>query len=392
MSTLAIAYTGQVGTLEIVMLSESNNAERVQVFDAACESQDFSSCSYVALSVGGIQFEVYVDSTAVDDISQSVVHYPSTCLKHLLPGLSRIKPGDVVLDLGCHIGTFALVAAKIGASVIAVDGSKRHCEMLRHSKERNKLDNLQIVNAVIGKESGTAQFLHFGPYSRVLSADEANEISRTGNSERMAATEAMFDLMHDKKLGDKDWKRCLETCSVVQVSEVLDKAGVSAIDFLKIDIEGRELEALSNMSRFFAEAKPRSVMFESHAPLLSKAGFKRPELTEFFLKLGYNLYQVLEDELHQFTEKSVQLFPVADFLATLTPIEESHPQSDFLELSWLIEDLACSSEAEQRAHLGMELSCADKILLEHPRTNNALRILCADDDEHVRNSVSWWKA
>src|ERR1700761_5270058 len=62
--------------------------------------------------------------------------------------LSLIRPGDAVLDLGAHHGSFAVPACVLGADVTAVEGSPRNVAVLGEARRRNALDNLEIVNAV----------------------------------------------------------------------------------------------------------------------------------------------------------------------------------------------------------------------------------------------------
>jgi FkbM family methyltransferase len=70
------------------------------------------------------------------------------------PGFS-IKAGDVVVDLGCNEGLFSVLAAKLGARVIAVDVQGGFAVPLREHLARNGCaGSVSFVHALVGAEAG----------------------------------------------------------------------------------------------------------------------------------------------------------------------------------------------------------------------------------------------
>src|SRR5579871_4891841 len=69
----------------------------------------------------GVRFHVVFDSAADDPLSRSYAAgvFPHGPFSGLLPHL--LRPGAAVLDLGAHLGSFALVAAFHGCRVVAVE-------------------------------------------------------------------------------------------------------------------------------------------------------------------------------------------------------------------------------------------------------------------------------
>jgi FkbM family methyltransferase len=63
------------------------------------------------------------------------------------PLLSRVKPGDVVLDLGAHIGCFTRLALEAGARVIAVEMLPGNLELL--SKNTAGFKDLTIISGAV---------------------------------------------------------------------------------------------------------------------------------------------------------------------------------------------------------------------------------------------------
>src|ERR1022692_2981055 len=81
--------------------------------------------------------------------------------------LSILKPGDTVLDLGAHFGTFAVPAAMLGARVIAVEGSSSNADVLRSACQWNRLSNIEVIEAVIDSHVGDVEFADLGPYGTI---------------------------------------------------------------------------------------------------------------------------------------------------------------------------------------------------------------------------------
>ena len=72
-----------------------------------------------------------------------------------------IKPGDVVLDVGAHVGYYTLLASRLtgpSGCVISFEpdpGNHRHlCSHVR----LNRAANVEVVRSAVGDQSGTARF------------------------------------------------------------------------------------------------------------------------------------------------------------------------------------------------------------------------------------------
>ena len=67
--------------------------------------------------------------------------------------LTRLKAGDVVLDVGAGSGEFTRAALARGARVITVEPSEARCDQL------GSTDMLTVVHAVAGSANGTARYV-----------------------------------------------------------------------------------------------------------------------------------------------------------------------------------------------------------------------------------------
>src|SRR6516165_9821669 len=85
----------------------------------------------------GLSFDIVIGAEADDPFSQAFAQgsFPSGPLTDLM--LQLVRPGDSVLDLGAHIGTFSLAAAALGCRVLSVEASPRNAKLLQASVARN---------------------------------------------------------------------------------------------------------------------------------------------------------------------------------------------------------------------------------------------------------------
>jgi FkbM family methyltransferase len=161
---------------------------------------------------GGITVKSYYDIR--DLIEIPVQGYIAEC---------KMSKGDVVVDCGAHFGAFTLYAAKVvgdKGKVIAFEPDSVNFEKL----ERNI--NLNCLTNVIAIKKGV--------YSK--------------------NTSLAFDSSHDEGAhvlsdGQADPNTCV---SVVTLDSELELLGIQRVDFIKMDVEGAEIEAIKGAVRILA--------------------------------------------------------------------------------------------------------------------------------------------
>ena len=144
-------------------------------------------------------------------------------------GSVTIRKGDVVLDLGAHVGTFTRFALHRGAArVIAFEPDPSHVAFLRQTfaAEIEKGD-VSIVEAAAWKEEGCARFQSGGVGSK-LSDEGAFSVSMT------------------------------------TVDNVVKQLGLDRVDFMKADIEGAERHALIGATQTIKRFGPRMALCIYH--------------------------------------------------------------------------------------------------------------------------------
>ena len=131
----------------------------------------------------------------------------------------KIDSGELWADLGGNIGAFGILAAKLGAHVIAFEPFKESYDIYKENVRLNGLENqIELFNlAVVGNGQKIAQM----------------GVSKTGNFWR----NSLIKTPAAKK--EKVFVNCIKF-----------EEAVISVDGCKMDIEGSEFEILSDLNRF----------------------------------------------------------------------------------------------------------------------------------------------
>ena len=146
----------------------------------------------------------------------------------IVPGLLytwfEVEPGGTVLDVGAYMGWFTVPAAKRAGKqgfIVAVEPEPENLAFLRVNV--SKLGNVQIVEKCAWKGRQRMK-LYIGP------------------------TYLMHSLVLPYK-GDYIWVQS-DT-----LDNIISGLGIDKVDFIKIDVEGAELEVLEGAERVLKNAK-----------------------------------------------------------------------------------------------------------------------------------------
>ena len=60
---------------------------------------------------------------------------------------AKIKPGDVVIDIGAGTGSLSIEAAQIARQVFAIERNHDTLELIQQNADKFKIDNIIIINA-----------------------------------------------------------------------------------------------------------------------------------------------------------------------------------------------------------------------------------------------------
>jgi FkbM family methyltransferase len=165
---------------------------------------------------------------------------------------AMVRPGDVVYDVGAHLGSLTLGAARIvGTSgrVVAFDGDPENVERLRENSLRN----------------------HFGDRTQPVHAAVWSHRSETGIPFRRGKNQPLHGGV------EADGQRSVlgdgEIISVpVTTLDDFAAAGGMPPQLVKIDVEGGEHEVLRGGASLFAKQRPLLIVEVHHQQAADKVG------------------------------------------------------------------------------------------------------------------------
>ena len=147
----------------------------------------------------------------------------------------HVQPGDVVIDCGAHIGGFTRVALRAGARlVVAIEPEQANVLALRRNFEPElKAGKVRIVEKGVWDKPGRL----------------ALHVSKTGDSHSVVVPQN----------GQRD-----ESIEVTTIDQLAVALKLARVDFIKMDIEGAERNALRGAREILHRDKPRLAISSYH--------------------------------------------------------------------------------------------------------------------------------
>ena len=126
-----------------------------------------------------------------------------------------IHAGDIVVDMGAHIGAFSVRAARLaqGGLVYSYEASNKNFALLTENRQLNGLENLYIENSAISNQRGMMPF-YTPSDNRILGS-------------LLQSTSSFVEMVPTKTFSD-----------------IIAEHAIKQIDFLKVDVEGAEFDIL----------------------------------------------------------------------------------------------------------------------------------------------------
>ena len=150
---------------------------------------------------------------------------------------SHVHKGDFVIDVGAHVGVFTAKALELGAAkVVAVEPDPTNIECLRRNFANEIKEGRVVIYPKGAWSSATTLTFH---ESSDNSGMPSAVIGRDG---------ATFQL------------------AVEQLDKIAEETGLKRVDFIKMDIEGAEREALKGARNILNQFHPRLMVDAYHRP------------------------------------------------------------------------------------------------------------------------------
>ena len=208
----------------------------------------------------GIDLSVYLFGTSERKISN---------IKTLL---SKKNGSLTIIDIGANIGSVSLLLAKIlkNSKVFAIEPTNYAYNKLSENLKLNKeLENRVFLRQLF-----------------ISNNKKPKEVWSSWNFDKS-------NNKHQKHLGTL---KEIKQNAYIKLDEFIKDENLKNVDFIKLDVDGYELDVLSSGEDFLIKNKP--IIFIEIAPYLyPEFGYSCLELIKFIQKLNYNFLDENLDEI-----------------------------------------------------------------------------------------------
>jgi FkbM family methyltransferase len=145
------------------------------------------------------------------------------------------KKGEVVIDVGAYIGSYTLEASKLvgdQGKVVAIEAEPSFFSSLLFNLQLNQADNVIPLNLAAWGKEATLE-LHTG-----------------------YASPSLFDL-------PRELSKSLKV-RALPLDKILAESGVDEVDWVKMDVEGAEVEVLRGMEKTMSRSPRLKLVVEVH--------------------------------------------------------------------------------------------------------------------------------
>ena len=182
-----------------------------------------------------------------------------------------LRPGMTVLDVGAHHGFYTLLASrKVGprGRVIAFEPSPRERKLLLRHLRLNRCKNVSVESFALGSQEAQANFFLV-------------EGGETGcNSLRPPNVNEATKIL---------------SVPVRKLDDFFHQQGIRQVDFIKMDVEGAELDVLRGAAQLLQRPPRPVVLCEVQDVRTQPWGYKAREIIEFLRGLGYSWFRPPKD-------------------------------------------------------------------------------------------------
>jgi FkbM family methyltransferase len=167
--------------------------------------------------------------------------------------LFRPTKGDIVVDVGAYLGRYTLISSNlVGKSgrVVAIEGDPSHYEMLDKNLKLNRVSNVTAISCMVGSKDMHLIVGSEDNYLEVGSKDMHTNYQDDSSKE--------FDETGKAQIGNT-------TVNLNTLDNLLLKEhGISEVNWMKIDVEGAELDVLKGAHNILSNSKRIKLLIEIH--------------------------------------------------------------------------------------------------------------------------------
>ena len=179
----------------------------------------------------------------------------------------EIHSGDIVVDIGAHIGYYTLQFANLvgpTGKVYAFEPEPKNFELLKKNVQINKYDNVVLIQKIVSDKDGIVEFF-------------ISKYDSIGNK--------LF-----KSNGEHGTKEHAIKMESITLDEYF-KDSKEKIDFIKMDIQGGEGKATLGMKNFLKKNNPKIIQ-EWWPDGIKQNHMNSEDHLKFLQQIGYHFYEI----------------------------------------------------------------------------------------------------
>ncbi|EGJ76116.1 putative methyltransferase FkbM [Streptomyces sp. Tu6071] len=184
---------------------------------------------------------------------------------------SRLKPGDVFVDVGANIGYFSALGARLvgpGGAVVSVEASPPFADLLRANLRLNRADNVRVVEQAVSDREET------------LTLVLASSANMGANS--IVPYDGPIEARHEVPASP--------------LASLLTEDEVRRARVIKVDVEGAEGKAVRGLAPFLGKLRPDAeVTVEVTPSRMAELGDSAAELLGTMAAAGFHPYRLPND-------------------------------------------------------------------------------------------------
>jgi FkbM family methyltransferase len=236
------------------------------------------------------------------------------------------KRGMTVVDVGANVGLFSLAILRRTQGhvrLLALEPAPETFALLEQNVRKVPGGDVRLHRTALGAEPGEA-VLYYRPRASAMSslyresldtAPVMRAIVRDAPAERRRSFPRWMKRLPTPtveaimiRIGDWSQAKVVETpCPVTTISDILLEHAIERVDFLKVDVEGAELDVLRGVRPsdwpkiqwIAAEVHDFDGRVQTVRELLQEAGFESIRVSQHWPFTGSNIYMVEADRLER---------------------------------------------------------------------------------------------
>ena len=184
-----------------------------------------------------------------DDLGLVSDFFESEIIKML-----KLKEGDIAIDCGAHVGKYTVLFSKLvgeNGKVISVEADPENFKILKRNISLNRCENVIALNCAVWDVDKTLKL----------------------NLSKIAGHHSL----------KKDWGKGFVKVSGRRLDDISKEFSIKKIKWLKIDVEGSEVETLLGAKKLLENNKVLNIVFE----VSNSENYNR--CLNIFSKFGYEI-------------------------------------------------------------------------------------------------------